>query len=369
MTSFGLVNLPLFFNCALDLTAVINSSNNSIEWPVFNLKKLLCYHHKCLFLLLKETLRGRRVVRRWKQEFRRNADVTVPYEELVSGAAKKIETRVRTDDRKVSVVHSALDHYEGCDASILLDSTPSQMAEKESMGNKGVQGFEVIDEAKAQIEAQCPNTVSCADIIAFAARDSVSKADGIYYSVPGGRRDGKISIINDVTPNLPGEFFNVTQLKLNFASKGLSLDEMVTLSGAHSIGDSHCSSFTKRLYSFNSTHQQDPSLDGVYAGYLKGRCPSSVGTGTGLDPAVSFDPTTPTKLDNNYYKNLKMNKGLLTSDQVLWGNPSTRSMVKSNANHPSNWATKFAKAMVHMGSIDILTGKQGEIRKNCRLVN
>ncbi|KAI3469392.1 hypothetical protein Pfo_026055 [Paulownia fortunei] len=257
----------------------------------------------------------------------------------------------------------------GCDASILLDSIPGQKAEKESMGNKGVQGFEVIDRAKAQIESQCPNTVSCADILAFAARDSVFKAGGLYYSVPGGRRDGKISLIDDVTKNLPGEFFNVTQLKLNFAQKGLSLDEMVTLSGAHSIGDSHCSSFTKRLYSFNETYTQDPSLDRTYASYLKGQCPSTMGMASGLDPVVPFDPTTPTRLDNNYYKNLKMNKGLLTSDQVLWDSPTTRSVVKSNANHPRNWASKFAKAMVHMGSIDVLTGKQGEIRKNCRIVN
>ncbi|KAI5349522.1 PREDICTED: peroxidase [Prunus dulcis] len=75
----------------------------------------------------------------------------------------------------------------GCDASILLDSKPGMPAEKESTMNKGVQGFEVIDEAKAAIEAQCPNTVSCADIIAFSARDSVFGAGGLRYAVSGGR--------------------------------------------------------------------------------------------------------------------------------------------------------------------------------------
>jgi peroxidase len=253
----------------------------------------------------------------------------------------------------------------GCDASILLDSTPAQKAEKDSMVNKGVQGFEVIDEAKALIEAHCPSTVSCADIVAYAARDSVFKASGHYYSVPAGRRDGRVSLIDDVIKNLPLEFFNVTQLKLNFARKGLSLDEMVTLSGAHSIGDSHCSSFSNRLYSFNERYTQDPSLDPTYASYLKGQCPKS----SSVDPTVSFDPTTPTTLDNNYYKNLKVNNGLLTSDQVLWNTPSTRGKVKNNANHPRTWAGKFTKAMVRMGSIEVLTGKQGEIRKNCRLVN
>ncbi|KAF2310965.1 hypothetical protein GH714_018810 [Hevea brasiliensis] len=229
----------------------------------------------------------------------------------------------------------------GCDASILLDSTPKHKAEKESMRNKGIGGFEVIDAAKAKIEAYCPNTVSCADIIAFAARDSVHLTGGIYYDVLGGRRDGTISLI----------------------------EELVTLSGVHSIGDCHCSSFSKRLYSFNATYPQDPSMVSTYASYLRAKCPRPVKTNSGVDPIVPFDPLTPTRLDNNYYKNLKSKKGLLFSDQVLWESSLTKKMVGSNIKHPSAWASKFASAMVHMGSIEVLTGSQGEIRKNCRVVN
>ncbi|KAK4773175.1 hypothetical protein SAY87_028194 [Trapa incisa] len=86
-------------------------------------------------------------------------------------------------------------------------------------------------------------------------------AGGVYYPVPAGRRDGRVSLAADAAKNLPGSFFNVEQLKQNFARKGLSLEEMVTLSGAHSIGDSHCSAFKKRLYSFSSAYPQDPSLN------------------------------------------------------------------------------------------------------------
>ncbi|CAI9767422.1 unnamed protein product [Fraxinus pennsylvanica] len=257
----------------------------------------------------------------------------------------------------------------GCDGSLLLDSIPGKpAAEKDNfVNNPSLRGFEVIDEAKALIEAVCPKTVSCADILAFAARDSALKVGGICYDVPAGRRDGRVSLSSEVLQELPPPFFNAKQLEDNFKRKGFSLDEMVTLSGAHSIGVSHCSSFSSRLYSFNTTHPQDPSLDSAYAAFLKTRCPSPANNG--VDPIVSLDIQTPIRLDNKYYTNLQSRRGLLTSDQTLLDSPLTRKLVVDNVKYGNVWAKKFGAAMVRMGSTDVLTGKQGEIRGNCRFVN
>lgn len=63
---------------------------------------------------------------------------------------------------------------QGCDASILLDSNQTNLAEKDGVGNAfSVRGFDIIDTAKAAVEKACPGVVSCADIITLAARDSI----------------------------------------------------------------------------------------------------------------------------------------------------------------------------------------------------
>lgn len=71
--------------------------------------------------------------------------------------------------------------FQGCDGSVLLESSDRQ-AEKDAKPNLSLRGFDVIERIKQRLEAACALTVSCADIVAFAARDSVKLVRTILTS-------------------------------------------------------------------------------------------------------------------------------------------------------------------------------------------
>ncbi|CAI8603674.1 unnamed protein product [Vicia faba] len=65
-----------------------------------------------------------------------------------------------------------------------------------------------------------------------------------------------------------------------------------------------------------------------------------------------------------YYMKLKNKRGLLTSDQTLVDSDLTKRTVLKNDRHNAIWRVKFAKAMVHMGSIQVLTGFQAKLHRH-----
>ncbi|GLU03444.1 hypothetical protein SLE2022_206450 [Rubroshorea leprosula] len=253
----------------------------------------------------------------------------------------------------------------GCDGSILLNSTANNTAEKAATPNLTLLGFDVIDDIKEKVEKECPGVVSCADILALAARDSVSfQYKRNLWKVYTGRRDGIMSRASEVFGNIPSPFSNFTALKQNFAKKDLDVLDLVVLSGGHTIGVGHCNAFSNRLYNFTGKGDQYPSLNPTYAAFLKTKCKSLSDNTT----FVAMDPGSALNFDNHYYVTLEQHKGLFQSDAALLTNRGARKIVRNFLNS-STFFGQFAESMVKMGDIEVLTGEQGQIRKRCAFVN
>ncbi|BAF21765.1 peroxidase 39 [Oryza sativa Japonica Group] len=261
----------------------------------------------------------------------------------------------------------------GCDGSVLLNATAaSGPAEKDAMPNQSLDGFYVIDAAKAALEKECPGVVSCADILALAARDAVSMAAGningaSLWQVPTGRLDGRVSSAAEAVANLPSSFADFAKLKEQFGSKGLNVQDLAILSGAHAIGNSHCVSFAKRLYNFTGKGDADPTLDRAYAAaVLRAACPPRFDNAT----TVEMVPGSSTTFDTDYYRLVASRRGLFHSDQALLQDREAAATVRVMARSSRQaFFRRFGVSMVRMGNVGVLTGAAGEIRKNCALIN
>ncbi|KAA8526485.1 hypothetical protein F0562_008312 [Nyssa sinensis] len=255
----------------------------------------------------------------------------------------------------------------GCDASVLLNSTSNNQAEKVAIPNQTVRGFDFIDRVKSLLEAECPGIVSCADIIALVARDSIVATGGPFWRVPTGRRDGLISNSSEALANIPRPTNNFSSLQTSFANKGLDLKDLVLLSGAHTIGVAHCSSFSTRLYNFTGVGDQDPSLDSEYAANLKARKCKSLSDNITI---VEMDPGSFRTFDLSYYTLLLKRRGLFQSDAALTTSSTTKSFITQLLEGSlKNFYAEFAKSMEKMGHVDVKTGSSGEIRRHCAVVN
>ncbi|GKC43700.1 peroxidase 4-like protein [Tanacetum coccineum] len=250
----------------------------------------------------------------------------------------------------------------GCDASILLDDTSSFRGEKTANPNvNSARGFEVIDDIKSNVERVCPGVVSCADILAITALESVLALGGPFWRVNLGRRDSKSASFDVANGNaIPPPTSSLDNLVRTFQAVGLTADDMVALAGAHTIGQARCTNFRPHVYN-------DTNVDLLFASLRRINCP--VPNGLGDNNLAPLDARTSDHFDNSYYNNLLINQGLLHSDMQLLSGGSTDWLVEEYSRNPIKFNVDFAAAMIKMGDISPLTGDDGEIRRNCRVPN
>ncbi|KAL1354479.1 peroxidase 20-like isoform X6 [Arachis hypogaea] len=227
----------------------------------------------------------------------------------------------------------------GCDASVLLDSIEGMASEKEAGPNKdSLRGFEIIDKIKFLLEEECPLTVSCADILALAARDAVQLRGGPRWDVLLGRKDSLESSFSGANLLIPAPNSSLEALINNFAQQELDIGDLVALSGSHTIGRARCVSFRQRIYEPKQEYHYGYDHYKRYTSFrriLQSVCPI-----TGRDNKFApLDYETPNRI----------------TEQV-WAYASNEDLFFKS----------FAKSMIKMGNINVLTGNEGQIRQNCR---
>ncbi|XAR54843.1 Peroxidase [Bertholletia excelsa] len=258
----------------------------------------------------------------------------------------------------------------GCDASVLLDGSGSFASEKQAGPNMhSLRGFEVIDRIKDILEETCPEIVSCADILAIAARDAVVSRGGPRWNVYLGRRDSLKASFDGANKFIPAPNSSLETLIANFQQHGLDTGDLVALSGGHTIGEARCLSFKQRIYHEDLEEQfYDHNQGTTFRKALRSICPASGGDNS-LAP---LDLITSARFDNHYFINIIQGQGLLQSDNVLVSEDlegEIRRHVWAFASDQNLFFASFAESMIKMGNTNVLIGGEGEIRRNCRFVN
>ncbi|KAL6878304.1 hypothetical protein ACP4OV_012474 [Aristida adscensionis] len=221
----------------------------------------------------------------------------------------------------------------GCDGSVLLDPTPANpQPEKLSPPNfPSLRGFEVIDAAKDAVEkaSQCPGK----------GRDQHARRPPQRARLQRlrGPRQPAAAVLQHHRPH--------RQLR-HQGPRRRGHGRALRRAHRRPLSLLQCSSFVPDRLAVAS------DIDAGFANVLRRRCLANPTTRN--DPTVNQDFVTPYALDNQYYKNVLAHKVLFASDAALITTPMTAKMVRDNSYIPGP---------------RVKTGKQGEIRKHCRVVN
>ncbi|CAN6836159.1 unnamed protein product [Brassica oleracea] len=253
----------------------------------------------------------------------------------------------------------------GCDASVLLEGPNS---ERKAPQNTGLGAFVIIDKIKKVLEQRCPGVVSCADILNLATRDAVHMAGAPSYPVFTGRRDGLTS--DKQTVDLPSPSISWDASMAYFKSRGLNVLDMATLLGSHSMGRTHCSHILDRLYNYNKTGKPSPTMNKSFLSEMAEKCPPRTKKGQ-TDPLVYLNPDSGSNhsFTSSFYSRVLSNKSVLEVDQQLLYNDDTKQISEEFSASFEDFRKLFALSMSKMGSINVLTKNEGEIRRDCRRRN
>lgn len=188
-------------------------------------------------------------------------------------------------------------------------------------------------------------------------------AGGIRYSIPTGRKDGLLADPSLVI--LPAPSLSVQGALQFFTARGLTLEDMVTLLGGHTVGFAHCSVFQERLSSVQGRVDptMDPELDAKLVQICESNRPSL------SDPRVFLDQNSSFLFDNQFYNQMRLRRGVLHLDQQLAFDSLSRDIVEDFAANDGTFQERFANAMIKLGSIGVLDGNEGDVRRNCRAFN
>ncbi|KAK8669946.1 hypothetical protein V6N13_104713 [Hibiscus sabdariffa] len=190
---------------------------------------MACGYHYCLTLLLLVAVLGSS-----------NAQLSTNFysnscPNLLSTVKSTVNSAINKEARMGASLLRLFFHdcfVNGCDGSILLDDTSSFTGEKNANPNRNsARGFDVVDNIKSAVENVCPGVVSCADILAIAARDSVEILGGPSWNAKLGRRDARTASQSAANNGIPAPTSNLNQLISRFSALGLSSRDLVALSG------------------------------------------------------------------------------------------------------------------------------------------
>lgn len=149
--------------------------------------------------------------------------------QVIKDEIKKVLTKGRAAGVLRLVFHDAGTFEVNDNSGGMNGSIRFELERAENIGLKGP--LKIVEKAKTEMDAIQP--VSWADMIAVAGAEAVSICGGPTIPIVLGRLD---STESDPEGKLPEETQNASALKQGFQRKGLSAQDLVALSGAHTLG-------------------------------------------------------------------------------------------------------------------------------------